>query len=737
MSGDQARPTVISFGPFEADLQTRELRKQGVRLRLPGQSFQILKILLERPGGLVTREELRQALWPSETFVDFEHGVNTGVNKLREALGDNADNPRYIETLPRRGYRFIGKLTPHLRDPEAALETEEPTQPPPPVVESSVTVAPRGDWLKIAAWIVFGAICAMTATFAYLRWRHTAEPTSLTAVPFTSLPGQQVSPTFSPDGSQIAFAWDGDPPKGSNGFDLYVKVIGSENLLRLTRHPAELICPTWSPDGTQIAFHRLDGANTGIYVVPALGGLERKLRSTRIAFGMSAPISWSPDGKWIAFADALTSRGFLTEEARLSLLFVPTLESKPLPHAARCLADFLPAFSHSGQDLAYDCEHSFENSEMGIYTVATAGGTPKLVTAFAGWGIPGAPAWTTHDEKLIFSHPHFGPGDELDEITLMDGSLRRLDFAKDASWPVVSSKGDKLAYVAYNPAESRIDVWRRDLVHLQAAAVKVISSTYEQRNAVYSPDGKHIAFESTRGGTREVWISDADGTHVMQISNFKHPVTGTPHWSPDSKKIVFDSRYSGNAQLYIADILERIPRRLVTSVSEAAVSFWSHDGKWIYFQSDDSGATRIYRCPATGGNATMLTTIDGLGAQESFDGDIYFDVVRRYTGFSTPAMDLYVQPARERVEQPVAVQGMPSAGGGQWTIGPTGIYFVPHDAPRSVDYFDFRTKRVQKLFVLDKDFGSGLSVSPDGRWILYSQNESETNTNIMLVEHFR
>ena len=110
MSGNQHKLTVISFGPFEADLQTQELRKLGVRLRLPGQSFQILKVLLERPGELATREELHKALWPSETFVDFEHGVNAAMNRLREVLGDSADNPHLIETLPRRGYRFIGTI---------------------------------------------------------------------------------------------------------------------------------------------------------------------------------------------------------------------------------------------------------------------------------------------------------------------------------------------------------------------------------------------------------------------------------------------------------------------------------------------------------------------------------------------------------------------------------------------------------------------------------------------------
>ncbi|HEY3121416.1 MAG TPA: winged helix-turn-helix domain-containing protein, partial [Vicinamibacteria bacterium] len=100
----------VRFGVFEADLAAGELHRQGVKVRLSGQPFSVLAVLLEHPGDVVTREDLRQKLWPADTYVDFDHGLNAAVNKLREALGDSAGTPRYIETLPRKGYRFIAPV---------------------------------------------------------------------------------------------------------------------------------------------------------------------------------------------------------------------------------------------------------------------------------------------------------------------------------------------------------------------------------------------------------------------------------------------------------------------------------------------------------------------------------------------------------------------------------------------------------------------------------------------------
>src|SRR5580693_2026354 len=128
---------MVRFGLFELDLKAAQLTRNGTRIRLPQQPLQVLSVLIESPGEIVTRERLRQRLWPSDVFVDFDHGLNKSIQKLRDALGDSADSPRYIETVPRVGYRFIAPLRNGTRslEPEADIEISEPppVSPDPPV----------------------------------------------------------------------------------------------------------------------------------------------------------------------------------------------------------------------------------------------------------------------------------------------------------------------------------------------------------------------------------------------------------------------------------------------------------------------------------------------------------------------------------------------------------------------------------------------------------------------------
>ena len=427
-------------------------------------------------------------------------------------------------------------------------------------------------------------VAGIAIAFRTFRQQRPQEQAAQTVVPFTAFSGVATSPVFSPDGSRIAFAWNGDPKGGPKGFDLYVKAMGSETLLRLTQHPSESISPAWSPDGTQIAFHRLDGADTGIYVVAALGGPERKLRSTRVpgadfTYLNFSLISWSPDGKWIAFADEAPE----DEHERIYLLSTETLEARQIPVNPMCIGEGLPAFSHRGEYLAYWCLRG--GYDAVLYSLPIRGGQPKTISSFRAF--PKGLTWSADDEKLIYSLNSLesGRSDELGEVTVENGSTKQLAFAGSAMLPTVSSKGDKLAY---SSLFTNANIWRRDLLHPEAPAVELIPSSRAQYDAQYSPDGKRIAFASLRSGLQGVWISNEDGSNLVQISNPAY-MGGSPEWSPDGNKIAFDSHPLDHWEISVADVAERKPRKLVTNITNVIRPHWSRDGKWIYFISNGSG----------------------------------------------------------------------------------------------------------------------------------------------------
>jgi Tol biopolymer transport system component/DNA-binding winged helix-turn-helix (wHTH) protein len=708
MAETQSRPRLIRFGAFEADVRTGELRKDGVKLKFGGQPFQVLAILLERTGEVVTREELQKRLWP-DTFVDVERNLNTAINKIREVLDDSAESPRFIETLPRRGYRFIG-------------EVEAPAHPAVPAVTAELDRRPHRAqmWWKIGAGVLTIAVLALAALVAN-RWRRHQPPQEyavLTAVPFTALHGVAAAPAFSPDGSRIAFAWTSQP--GVNGLgqsDLYVKALGSETLLRLTQHPSTAVIPAWSPDGTQIAFYREEGSDSGIYVVPALGGPEQKLRSTKDLW--NSAISWSPDGKWIAFEDVAKDEN----RPRIYLLSPETLAIGPIPANPSCAKEHLPAFSHNGMYLAYWC---FRNDDQAaLYSFSLPDGKPMAITPF--WeALPTGLTWSADDTRLIYSRSKNYSLEELLEVSVANGAAKQLGL--QGARPAVSPRGDKLAFGAGSDSSN---LWRRDLLHPEAPPVELIASSRAQHDAQYSPDGKRIAFASLRSGIQAVWIGNEDGSNLVQLSD-PNAVSGSPQWSPDGSKIAFDSLPADRWEIYVAGVAERKPRKLITNISPAIRPNWSRDGKWIYFASKESGREGVYRCPASGGDATALANEMGWEFQESIDGKALYFASGGYDNTSLKRVALSGPPGMaSEVDPSLRVHDSRD-----WLLTLGGLYFVPSGAPRSVRYYDFATKQVRTIFEADHDLNTSLSISPDGRWIMYSQAGDESG-DIMLVDHFR
>jgi Tol biopolymer transport system component/DNA-binding winged helix-turn-helix (wHTH) protein len=714
---------VVHFGAFEVDLRSGELRKHGLKIKIQEQPLQVLAMLLEHPGQTVTREELRKKLWPADTFVDFEHGLNAAINKLRETLGDSAENPRFVETLHRRGYRFIA--------PVVGTDGGAPVVPPasPPAADVGAGLVPaqgRPQGAPLRKWrvaaLAAGVVLLIGGAIGYRHFRKPPSP-PMRAVPFTTFPGSATVPSFSPDGNQIAFAWNGEK---EDNWDIYVKVIGTESVLRLTTNPASDHAPAWSPDGRYIAFYRHTEGEDGIYLVPALGGPERKLYSTLLSVWYSGPPSWSPDGKYLAFTENLPGEG----PSRVSVLSVETLNKRVVtsPAPPDFQGDLEPRFSPDGKTLGFVRGLTAPGAFV-LCLVPAAGGEPQRITYENDY--VGEFAWAPDSAHLIYAGSRGGTLG-LWKISVAGGEPERLPVGgEDASQPALSRDGRRLAYVK---GSGQANIWRYEVPRGSGRPkppTRLIAAIGGQLSQQFSPDGKRIVFASGRSGNWcEIWESDSDGSNPVQLTNFGGPVAGTPRWSPDGRHVVFDCNAGDNEDIYAVSVDGGPPRRLTSEKSQEVTASWSRDGKWIYFASDRTGAWQTWKMPAEGGKAVQVTRGGGFAAFESYDGKTLYYA----KGLTVPG--LWKVPV-EGGEETLVLEQLAATLWGYWGLTQEGIYFYDA-ATHAIEFFSFATRKVTKVVTPERDplfFNPGFSVSPDGRWILYAQNDISAS-HIMLVDNF-
>ncbi len=579
----------MRFGVFELDIGSGELRKSGVKVRLQEQPFQVLKTLAEKPGEVVSREELQEQLWSDETFVDFEDGLSTAIRKVRSALGDSASNPRFIETLPKRGYRFIA-----------------PVAKPP-----AAGVAGRKLWYAGAA----AAALVLGVAGSRLTGPSAPEPEAmLSAVPLTSFEGQEQDATFSPDGNQVAFAWNG--PNQDN-FDIYVQVVGSPSPpLRLTSDPATDVAPAWSPDGRRIAFVRAVGERNTVRLISPLGGPDREL--AEFVFGYFY-VSRFPTLAWLPDADSLLAAGneSTNEPAAIYSLSAATGEKVRLTSpTAGSLGDQRSAVSPDGNTVAF-VRYASPAAPAQIHLMPSQGGEPKLLARHN--SIQGV-TWLPHGREIVFSSGSYAQSHtrRLWRIAVGGGDPRLLaGIGENASKPVVAPNGNRLVFErsVFDP-----NIWRYELEGSSNQPRKLIASTRAERSVQLSPDGKRIAFFSQRSGSSEIWVAGSDGSNPIQLTSFSGPSAGSPRWSPDGQSIAFDSNLQGSWDVYVVNAQGGAPRAVAVGEGEESRPSWSRDGQWIYFNSDRGGTHQIYRIPVQGGEPVRVSQAGGYNPFESPDG---------------------------------------------------------------------------------------------------------------------
>ncbi len=575
---DRLTASHVRFGPFDLDVRAAELRNGATRLKVPLQSIQVLKALLEQPGELVTRDELRERLWPSNTFVDFEHGLNAAVRRLRHVLGDSAGAPRSIETLPRRGYRFIGAVeatvavtVPGEAGPEASSGQAghgdvpaEPTGDHTPVQTSRTSTAggpsavePASTPARFPRLITRLALAAAAVIMALVtaavfgrgspRDRRAAfVPERLTRLTYE--PGYHARPSLTPDGGMVVYAAD----RGSN-LDVWLQHTNGGPPLRLTDDPAADWQPTLSPDGTHIAF-RSERDGGGLFVIPVLGGTTRRLSR----FGYLP--QWAPDGRHLLFVERLVR----TTDAAPSLYLVPFSGGEPR-RVVEQLTARAPVFC---------CFRGVAWHPDGrrISTLSTDFGTRWAFTTYS-----------IDTDGVAVSDTSAAVGSDLEA----DPNLGEERLFSSLAW---APSGNAVYFLAY--ADGIRSLWRVAIdprtLRWTAAPQRVTTGPVSLRDFAISHTGTRMVFSTFEDALR-LWAlprDEASGSIVAAGSpiGIDGAWTTAPDVSRDGTRLAYVDQRGGRREIHVRDLRTGAERVLFPGDDfQRSHPRWSADGTLLSY----------------------------------------------------------------------------------------------------------------------------------------------------------
>jgi Tol biopolymer transport system component/DNA-binding winged helix-turn-helix (wHTH) protein len=572
-------PTTVCFGLFEANLQTRELRKSGVKIKLNEQPFQVLAMLLERPGEVVTREELQTRLWPADTFVDFDVSLNGAVKKLRQALGDESDNPRFVETLYRRGYRFIAPVSipgseqtpPEAREngasavsfPVSGGDSHAGNGAGSLQAEAVPAARSRKRWPYVAA----GCLAVLLAGLTLARMPKSS-PRILGFTQITSGGKVHQLSALATDGQRLYFqAADKDRIALAE-----VSVAGGESALIATPFQNTLLGDI-TPDGSSLLIGSFSGTGKEgpVWILPLPAGPPHPLGA------MTAhSAAWSPDGRRLLFADGADlyeANSDASDARKLATLTAQIGYVRISPDGQKIRAtvnDLKTGFTELWElnrdgSKPHPLLPNWSDSPHECCGRWTPDGKYFLFNSFREgrnsiWALPERHSWMQPKAK---------------PVQLTNGPL---DF-----WlPVPSKDGKRIFAMGGQPRSEVLRYDGRSFVpYLDGASVTDLA---------FSADGQHVAYTSVPEGA--LWTSKIDGSDRIRLTDPSVMEAGLPRWSPDGSQIAFMARTQNTdwrAQLAVAN--GQSLRELVPGATAGFDPGWSPDGKSIVLAVNDLGGT--------------------------------------------------------------------------------------------------------------------------------------------------
>lgn len=609
-------------------------------------------------------------------------------------------------SIPKGGYG--ARFTEVLQEKPAANGADEQKV-------SISAVRPRNWSRDVAALALAISVVVLVALFHLLPSRHAlakARDDNFEVLPFADEIGQEFSPTVSPDGRRIAYVWDGN----GNNYDIYIKDIRKGRVSRLTDDPFPDLSPSWSPDGSQVAFLRVLPDRQQVILKPVAGTVERVLTevSSPISswaadsnpyFGCYGP-AWSPDGGEIVVSDQEKPGG----RYELYGVSVQSGRRTQLTHPVDETRDFCPRFSRDGSQIAFVRGISHGIAEL--HVISADGQQDRQIT-FDRHAIRGL-SWTRDGQNIIFSSLHLGSF-HLREISAKGGASWPLPVASTSVVdPSPSPDGE---WLAFTELEENWNIWRARLTPHGLGQPKLfLSSSGKNHSPMYSPDGRHIAFISDRSGSPEIWLADENGDNLMRVTNLGAPWVGNIRWSPDGSTIVFDARIKEHSGIFTMRLNGGQPVPVVQDQFEERSPTWSHDGKSIYFNSWRGGSLQIWNLSRKSGDLRPISPANLNTATEFEDGHSLY--------FATNSSELWKSRPDGSNPRRLPINPRPQPGL-DWYVRPEGIYFASYQDERpAIFFYRFTSNSSTRIGYPERAFAPGtdsLVVSPDGKWILYAQ----------------
>jgi Tol biopolymer transport system component/DNA-binding winged helix-turn-helix (wHTH) protein len=733
--------SAVRFGDYELDPKRSVLSRNGIALKLQPQPFRVLELLLARAPEIVTRDEIGEYVWEKGVYVDLDQSLNFCIRQIRYVLNDSAASPRFVETLPKQGYRFIEPVVevgglraaengfPDVQDGVSAETDNHGHQSSVEGNRRSRNRILAGIGVTLIAVLVTGFLlhrAVSNRVSASVQTRF-SKPTSsrMRVVQLTNLPGVYRRPAFSPNGEQIAFVWDGENPVRG---DLYVQLIGGDRPLRLTHTRSGFVCcADWSPDGRQIAFGRCDDNGGGVFIVPALGGPERKVTDVDCPYGTAGHPQWTADGLSLVLADRCVPDG----RVGIVVFSLQTGERRCLhtPPSGDS-GDVAPMLSPDQQTVAFLSRPTVGLAHL--YAVSLSGKNLRQLTFDDGDGDFASQMWSADGKYIVFNVTGRG----LVRVPAIGGALER-----ETVYPysgALSPDGRRLAHVEPDGGwPFWAVVWRAELSRAGGRVVsqeKILASTAENDGPQLSPDEQQIVFQSDRSGPLQIWKSAVNGSAPMQMTFLDEGYPGTPRWSPDGKWIVFDYHtLKHHSQIYMIDSEGRNLHAVTSGDYENSVPSYSRDGMAIYFASNRTGDWQVWRRELSTGQETQVTRHGGFAAFESYDAKtLYYSRLEGGGIWSMP---------RGGGEEQHITAALHRGYWGHFAVTDSGIYYVDSDAEPgpAVMYYNFQTRRFTPVLTLKQNpvpwTAANLAASRDGRVVFYVQAEFR-NSTITMAENF-